>query len=109
MLVRRTVTAVTASALLLSGLAAASAAASPGLSDVTPDRVIVDASGPGLQRGMDVDASGRVHMVSTDRRIQVFAPGANGAATPERIIEGDQTQLVDSANLALGDDGSIYV
>ena len=109
MLVRRTVALVAASALLVSGGAVAAMAAGPGLSDVTPDRRIVDASGPGLQRGVDVDAAGRVYTVNSDREIRVHAPGANGNAVPVRTIAGDLTQLADSANVAVGADGRLYV
>ena len=107
MLARRTAAALSATTLALAGLTATASALES--SDVAPDRVLNDVSDGALQRGLDVADDGRLFAATDDGRIRVFAPGAAGDDAPERTISGPSTQLVDLANVAVGDADRIHV
>jgi serine/threonine-protein kinase len=56
------------------------------------------------------DGAGNIYVASdTGNRIQVYAPGAAGAAPPLRNIEGLATKLFKPAGLALDRQGNLYV
>jgi len=56
------------------------------------------------------DGKGRLYVLNSPTpSILVFDPGANGNASPTRIITGDATLLEDSSSFAVTNDGYIYV
>lgn len=84
--------------------------------DVAPRDIIVGSNtGLSSPSGVVLDASGRIYVANqgdfagSGQRIEVFASGASGNATPLRSIAGDNTGLVSPAGIALDAAGNVYV
>lgn len=60
-------------------------------------------------RGDTLYVLGATRLVFGSKRIAVFAPNADGEATPIRTIEGDATGFAEPAGIAVDDDGQVYV
>ena len=59
--------------------------------------------------GVGVDAAGTLYADDTnDNTIQVFSPGANGSAKPERSISGPSTNLSGPDDVVVGFGGALY-
>ena len=69
---------------------------------VAPAGVVVD-------RADTVYVIGRVDRFVGKPRVTVYAPGANGHATPVRILEGRATALENPRSVALDNEGRLYV
>lgn len=64
---------------------------------VNPTAMITGLNSP---RGVAIDPNGRIYVTDSDRVI-VYAPNANGNATPLRTISGSATQLNGAAGLTV--------
>lgn len=106
---RHVVAFATAIALVVAGTAISSSPTLAADQNIAPAQTI--SKSPGMYAGsVAVGPSGEVFTLNASpKRIDVFAPDANGLATPVRTITGASTQLDGAVQIAVDSVGRAYV